>query len=236
MNVFVVGATGRTGIEILELARGRGHRVTAFVRSPDKLRDVAGRTPKAPGSLTIVKGDPLRRESIAAALPGHDAVLSAIGPHPRDAFRPSTLLADGARATVDAMTDAGVTRLAIVSAAVLFPEKGIFFAFFRWLLRHHARDLRAMEDIVRSSGLAWTIARPPRLTPSVDAAFVALPDRLPAGSRVMSFRSVAAFMLDAVERRAHVGEIVGLASGKAAASWSMQGVAAPGGRGEAKPF
>jgi uncharacterized protein YbjT (DUF2867 family) len=169
--------------------------------------------------VRVLRGDPRQVDSLAAALPGHDAVLSAIGPHPRDALLgPSTLLADCARAAVDAMTASGVRRLAIVSAAVLFPEKGLSFAFFRWLLRHHARDLHAMEDIVRTSGLAWTIVRPPRLTRSPDASFIALTDALPAGSRVMSFRSVAAFMLDAVERRSHLDEVVGLARGLAVAS------------------
>jgi len=204
MRLFVLGATGRTGAEIIALAQTRGHQVTAFVRSPQKLKP-------AP-SLTIVRGDPLRPETITAALPGHDAVLSAIGPHPREAFRPSTLVADCARATVNAMAASGVARLAIISAAVLFPEKGLYYAFFRWFLQHHARDLHAMEDIVQASGLAWTIARPPRLTKSDDAAFKALRNRLPPGSRAMSYRSVAAFLLDAVERRSHVGEIVGLAT------------------------
>ena len=116
------------------------------------------------------------------------------------------------------MTARGVGRLAIVSAALLFPEKGLYFAFFRWLTKHHIRDLRAMEDIVQGSGLAWTIARPPRLTQSADASFLALPGALPEGSRSMSFRSVAAFMLDAIERRSHIDEIVGLARGVEAAS------------------
>ena len=202
MRLFVIGANGRTGSEIVNLALTRGHEVTAFVRSPQKLSPA--------GSLTIVRGDPRRAETIAAALPGHEAVLSAIGPHPRDALRPSTLLTDCARATVEAMTAGGVARLAIVSAAVLFPMKGFYFAFFRWLTKHHAHDLCSMEDIVRASGLAWTIARPPRLTQSPEASFRALRDALPPGSRAMSFRSVAAFMLDAVERRAHVTEVVGL--------------------------
>jgi putative NADH-flavin reductase len=147
---------------------------------------------------------------IAAALPGHDAVLSAIGPPPREAFRPNTLVTDAARATVEAMTASGVARLAIVSAAVLFPMDGLYFAFFRWLLQHHARDLCSMESIVQSSGLAWTIARPPRLTRSRETAFRALPGALPPGSRAMSYRAVAAFMLDAVERKSFVTEIVGL--------------------------
>ncbi len=202
MRLFVLGANGRTGSEIVNLALTRGHKVTAFVRSPQKLSPA--------GSLTIVRGDPRHPETIAAALPRHEAVLSAIGPHPREALRPSTLLTDCARATVEAMTASGVARLAIVSAAVLFPEKGFYFAFFRWLTKHHARDLRGMEDIVQASGLAWTIARPPRLTKSPDLSFRALRDALPPGSRAMSFQSVAAFMLDAVERRSHVTEVVGL--------------------------
>jgi len=202
MKLLVMGATGRTGTEIVNLALARGHDVTAFVRSPQKIRPA--------GSLAVVRGDPLRPATIAAALPGHDAVLSAIGPPPREALRPSTLLTDCARATVEAMAESGVYRLAIVSAAVLFPEKGLYFAFFKWFLRHHARDLRAMEDLVRASGLEWTIARPPRLTNSPEVKFRALRDALPPGSRAMSFRSVASFMLEAVERRSHVGEIVGL--------------------------
>jgi uncharacterized protein YbjT (DUF2867 family) len=128
MKLFVLGATGKTGSEIVSLALSRSHEVTAFVRSPQKLSPA--------GSLTIVRGDPRQPETMAAALPGHDAVLSAIGPHPREALRPSTLVTDCARATVAAMTASGVSRLAIVSAAVLFPEKGLYFAFFRWLTRH----------------------------------------------------------------------------------------------------
>src|SRR5262245_66311460 len=137
----------------------------------------------APRRRMITTVAPQRPEMIAAASPGHDAVLSPIVPHPRDALRPSTLLTDCARATVEAMTAVGVSRLAIVSAAVLFPEKGLYFAFFRWLLRHHARDLYAMEDLVRASCLGWTIARPPRLTNSPDVRFRALRDGLPPGSR-----------------------------------------------------
>jgi putative NADH-flavin reductase len=181
MRLFVLGATGRTGTEIIDLAQKRGHQVTAFVRSPQKLKP-------AP-SLTIVRGDPLRSETIIAALPGHEAVLSAIGPPPREAFRPNTLVADCARATVNAMAASGVARLAIISAAVLFPEKGLYYAFFRWFLQHHARDLHAMEDIVQASGLQWTIARPPRLTNSDGASFKALRNRMRSSAAPTSAKS-----------------------------------------------
>jgi putative NADH-flavin reductase len=150
---------------------------------------------------------------LAAALPGHDAVISTIGPPPREALRPSTLVTDCARVTVTAMAASGVARLVIVSAAVLFPGKGLQFAFFRWFLRHHARDLTTMETLVQTSGLAWTIARPPRLTASHDEAFRASRNALPPGGLSMSHRSVAAFLLEAAERQAYVREVVGLAHG-----------------------
>src|ERR1700723_2496910 len=138
LNLFVLGATGRTGAHVLDLALARGHSVTAFVRSPHKIT-------RRDDALTVIHGDPLRVDPLSRALPGHDAVLSALGTPPKEAFRPSTLLSECAATTVAAMQMAGVECLAIVSAAMLFPENGIPFAMIRWLLKHHARDLRAME-------------------------------------------------------------------------------------------
>src|SRR5258708_20286564 len=107
MRLFVIGANGRTGTEIIDLARMRGHEITAFVRSPQKLA--------AATSVRVVQGDPRRSESIVAALPGHDAVLSAIGPPPRAAFRPSTLVADCARAPAHALAFPCFTPLTLAS-------------------------------------------------------------------------------------------------------------------------
>ncbi len=204
MRLFLIGATGRIGKEIVELGLSRGHEVTAFVRSPDKLNGLAG-------SLTVVRGNPLDANALAAALPGHHAVLSSLGLPPREALRPSTFMATTAQSTIQAMKSSGVTRLAIVSAAVLFPETGLLFAFFRWFLRHHARDLAAMEHLIQMSGLEWTIARPPRLTGSPDGTFRALPNAMPPNGLTMPIRSVARFMLDAVEHHQYPREIVGVA-------------------------
>src|SRR5260221_10476121 len=100
LKLFVLGATGNTGVEIVDLALARGHELTAYVRSPEK---ITRRDPR----LHVVKGDPLRSDQLAQALPGHDAVLSAIGPSARQAFRAHTLLAECAASTVAAMSSAG---------------------------------------------------------------------------------------------------------------------------------
>jgi len=204
MRLFVMGATGHTGTQVIDIALARSHDVTAFVRSPQK---ILRRDPR----LKLVAGDPHSIEQLTKALSGHDAVLSALGVRPPQAFRPHTLVEECAASTVAAMGESGVNRLVLVSAAVLFPQKGMLFALFRTLLRHIARDLRAAEDVVRSNSLHWTIARPPRLTNASDGAYRAVRDALPAKAFSMSFRAVAAFMVDAAEQGTFIRETVGLA-------------------------
>jgi putative NADH-flavin reductase len=204
LRLFVLGATGHIGGHVVDLALERKHHVTAFVRSPQKV-------PRCEDDLTVVKGSPLSVDALARAVAGHDAVVSALGPSPREAMRPSTLLAECAASTVAAMQTAAVRRLAVVSAAVLFPDRSLGFAFFRWLLQHHARDLVAMEAVVRATSFDWTIARPPRLVESPRQSYRHERDALPAGARSVSYRAVAAFLLDCIEQGAHSREVVGLA-------------------------
>lgn len=204
MRIFILGANGKTGTQIVDLALARNHDVTAFVRSPGK---IMRRDP----SLKVQSGDPHRVDQLARALPGHDVVLSALGVRPPGAFRPHTLVEECAASTVAAMTRAGVRRLVLVSAAVLFPERGLRFAFFRRLLKHIMRDLESAEQIVRATPLDWTIARPPRLIDRPDEQYRTALGALPAGGFSMSFRAVAAFALDAVEQGTYVHEVVGLA-------------------------
>jgi putative NADH-flavin reductase len=211
MRLFVLGATGRTGVELLDLALAR-HQVTAFVRSPEKI------TRRDPG-LTIVKGDVHRPEEVATALAGHDAVISALGPAPRQAIFGTTLMQDSATSTLRAMQTAGVRRFLVVSSALLFPGGGPGVGFFRALINHHIRDSKRMEDLVTESELEWTIARPPRLVMTREESYRAEEGRLPGRLTVaasISWRAVAAFLLDAVERHLYARRVVGLVGQSAA--------------------
>jgi putative NADH-flavin reductase len=206
MQLFILGATGHTGTQLVDLALARNHKVTAFVRSPEKIR-------QRHSLLRVVPGDPRNIDQLAESMERHDAVLSALGVRPPQAFRPHTVVRECAASTVAGMTGAGVQRLVLVSAAVLFPMKGLVYGFFRRLLKHIARDLGAAEEIVRSTALDWTIVRPPRLTGGSDEQYRAAPNSLPQGPLSMSFRAVAAFMLDAVEQHSYAREIIGLGKG-----------------------
>jgi putative NADH-flavin reductase len=203
MNLFVLGATGGTGRALLDQALPRGHRMTAFVRSPDKLG-----APRE--GLTVRQGDPCDADALGAAMQSHDAVVTALGP---PGPGPTTILGTSASAIVPAMKAAGVRRLLVVSAAVLFENAGMLvWLFRRTLLRNVAKDGAEMERVVAASGLEWTIARPPRLTNGALTRRYAVADgQLPGTGLTISRADVAHFLLEELDRREHVHQIVGLA-------------------------
>jgi putative NADH-flavin reductase len=206
MRLFVLGATGRTGVHVLDIALARGHDVTAFVRSPDKIQ-------LAHDKLRVVTGDPRNAGELGRAMRGHDAVLTALGPKPREAFTRTTLLADCAATTIDAMRATSLERVVTVSSAILFDRPGLG-SVLRVIMGPHVRDLRAMEAAFEASGLDWTFARPPRLVTKNEEAYRSAVEAFPFGMLLASlpFRAVAAFMLDAIEGKRFIHERVGLAT------------------------
>jgi putative NADH-flavin reductase len=200
VKLFVIGATGRTGRDIVQQALARNHHVTAFVRSPESISLKNER-------LTVLKGNAMDENQLFQAVQNHDAVVSTLGP--REVFKPSSMLHDSARATTRAMNRAGVKRLVVLSAAAHFP--GVLNRIASFIMRNHMRDSLAMEAIVQASGLDWTIARPPRLTQEDYTTYRRREDAAPRMGFSLSRKAVAAFMLDAIEQKKHFHQIVGIA-------------------------
>jgi putative NADH-flavin reductase len=161
MRITVFGATGGTGQQLLQQACAAGHEVTAVVRDSSRLTNAHPR-------LTVVTADVMDCAAIRPAIAGRDAVVSTVGSRERRA--PSTVCADSAASIVQAMGAEGVRRLVVVSASGMFTDgdgpatRLIVKPILNRLLRHPFADMRDMEDVVRASGLEWTIVRPPMLT------------------------------------------------------------------------
>lgn len=102
-NILVIGAAGKSGTPVVEQAVKLGHRVTAFVRTPEK----AAHLPKA---ATIVKADGLDAAAVAKAVAGHDTVIITAGGAKSMVSGPVT------RNAVAAMKAAGVRRIILLSA------------------------------------------------------------------------------------------------------------------------
>ena len=129
MQLLVLAASGKTGTALVAQGLERGHGVTAFGRSA-----YGGRSHDA---LRIVPGSCLSADDLAAALPGHDAVVSALGTRGMGA---TTLLRDSAVAAADALTHAGVMRLIVISSTLVDGAS--------WLARVAARTLLFNHEVM----------------------------------------------------------------------------------------
>jgi putative NADH-flavin reductase len=202
-RLFVLGATGGTGSALVNQAIARGHDVTAFVRSPDRM-------PRRE-RLATHQGDPHDATKMATLMRGSDVVISTLG---RRDKRDPLLLTDCMNATVTAMKAADVSRLIVVSSALLFPDVGLFGAFLgRFVFSLAVADSARMEAHVEHSDLEWTIVRPPRLLDRAPTGrFRARDGHLPEHGSSIARADLATFLIEEAERGAHVRRIVGVAS------------------------
>jgi putative NADH-flavin reductase len=220
MKLTIFAATGGIGRQALEQAVAQGHDVTAVVRSPKKLsrqvRVVAA---------DLAAPDPATLES---AVKGADAVLSGLGAR---SSSDTGVAWRGTRAIVQAMKATDVRRIVVVSAAPIGtvpspgrpnppkhdPGDGFFVRnllgpLIKAALRKHFADLAMMEDVLRDSGLDWTVVRPPRLTdgPVTGAYRTAYGQNLRRGL-LISRADVAHFMLRALRQPETSEQVVGIA-------------------------
>ncbi len=193
MRIVVFGASGGTGRELVKQGRAQGHEVTAFVRNPaaytggDRLR--------------VVVGDVRDEKAVAAAIPGQDAVLSALGGGLGD----DTLLPESMGHILAAMKLEGVRRLIVLGASGVWPGASqrlstpmqfVARMLDRTILKKPFQAQRAMQMRIQASDREWTIVQPPRLvnkpgrgTYRVDG------EALPANGTTIARADVATFML-----------------------------------------
>ena len=194
MKLLLIGASGRTGRQLLAEALRRGHQVTALVRTPAKLAGVAH------PQLTVVTGNLLRPATLAAVVPGHEAVLLAAASRGTAGTFP---LAGGTANLIWQMQLVDVSRLLVLSRQGAGASRQEMSRWWQWTTRWPNRaefaDHDEQEEKIRHSGLAWTIVRATTLTEGPATGYVAAtsPQELPARVRGHIARAdVAAFMLD----------------------------------------
>lgn len=205
MKITVIGASRGIGRKVVDYALTRGHTVRALARSADSMGiDAPGFEP--------VAGDATDPVALARAVEGADAVILTLGV-PRDlrALKRTTLFSDATRALIPAMEAAGVRRLLAVtgfgagdSAAKLSSLEKIPFRLF--LGRAYA-DKAVQEDMIRASGLDWTIARPGILNDNaMSGKYKVLVEPETWRQGIISRADVAHFLVHAVEDGSHIGK------------------------------
>lgn len=206
MKLLVLGATGGTGLEIVRQAIERGHSVTAFVRSPERLRPFQDH-------ISVRRGDLLNSAELEQILRGHDAVLSGFGPRVPISKADATLLQRFAFALTTAMRHAGVRRVVVESVAFLFRNSIVPPAYLlgRLFFPRTVADASAMERVFAESELDWTMVRPPELTDKpYTGKYRVREGQLPRFGFKISRADVADCMIKATENHSSIRKIVGV--------------------------
>lgn len=196
MRIVVFGASGKTGRQVVSLALERDHEVVAFVRDASKQWFA--------DAVTVQQGDPSETESVAVALIGADATISALGPV---AGQTTTEISDATRTIVDVMERIGPHRLAIAANTTVFTDRVITGEYAN-VAAEHRRDLAILHE----SALAWTVVVAPRLSdgPGLGSFDVVIDGRPEGGS--ISRPDFAAALLDAMTRDEWIRHAVGVAN------------------------
>lgn len=162
MKLVIFGATGGTGLPLVQQALDAGHHVIAFVRSPHKL------TIKHP-NLTPFKGDAMNADDVQRAISADvDAVLSTLAPAKNS---PATMLVSSARNILDAMHRSDVRRLIYMTGAGVpapHDEPKFINHIIRFALKTFSGAILEQSeqavDLIRASDRDWVIVRAPMLT------------------------------------------------------------------------
>ena len=217
--IAVMGATARSGREIIRQALERGHVVKGFARSPSKLG-------LSHPNLTLYQGDIYERDSIARVLAGDEVVVSMIGlgtpDDPMAEVGPVDIYTVMAENLIAVMKEKGNRRLIMASStgvehrvALDAPKPPVtdVSQMWRWNARTLYNDMYDMEEMIAASGVDYILLRPGFMVeePARGDLKIDTSGTTP-GARVITYPDFAAFVLDNLAADTYRNMPVGLYS------------------------
>jgi len=151
MKLIIFGATGRTGIHLVEQALAAGHDVVAFIRNPAKLDLRHDR-------LRVVQGELTDAVAVEDVVRGADAVLATLTPQIVGGSKDMPVAA-GTRNIVAAMRTHGVRRLVFSwGPSILIPRNPLMRAVSRasYALLRFGPESTEVGEAIRGSDRDWT--------------------------------------------------------------------------------
>ena len=201
MRVLIIGASKGIGLETTKAALAAGYEVRALARTATAMTLSDPRLEK-------VQGDATRQHDVEAALGSVDAVILTLGVGLGELIKPVHLFSDATRVLVAAMTAKTVKRLICVTgfgagdsrASIGFLQR----APFQIVFGRAYDDKTRQEDLIKQSGLDWTIARPGVLFNGLKSnRYKVLRDPSSWRNGIISRASVADFLVKQIEDRTY---------------------------------
>ena len=214
MRILLLGANGRTGTAVISEALQRGHTISALVRRPETLATHAN-------NVSITTGSPLSTEDITktfASAPQSDpikAVISALNngrtsdnPWAKPTA-PTNLMADSVRNCVTVMKDYGVKKVVVLGTVGVGSSTATRPWWFNWIIAHSNLkiafdDHYAVQQLLEAESgkdpaLVWVDVRAVGLGNGEKKDVKEFGNDGQGAGWMIGRKSVAAFMLDAVE-------------------------------------
>ncbi|KDN57992.1 MAG: SDR family oxidoreductase [Exiguobacterium sp.] len=205
MNVFVIGANGQIGKQLVERLQEEGkHEVTAMVRKDEQLEDFKNKGYQA--VLGDLEGDVA---NLADAIDGADVVVFAAGSGGHTGADKTLLIdLDGAAKSIEASRQQGVKQFVMVSALKAedrsaWPDEMKPY----YVAKHHA------DRLLEESGLTYTIVRPGALTDDAGTGKVKTGD---VSTGEVPRADVAAFLAHVIGHEAAYNKSIDLVKGDTA--------------------
>lgn len=203
MEVAIAGGHGQIGLLLGKTLAERGHDVFGLIRNPEQEDDL-----HAVGVEPVIcdlEGD----DDVAAAISGAEAVVFAAGAGPGSgAERKRTMDLAGALKLIEAARAEGIERYVMISAMGAADPPAEGGDVYGEYLRAKAEADRA----VATSGLAYTIVRPGRLTDDPSTGKVRIGEGLKRGE--IPRADVSSVLATALEARNTIGLTFDLVSGE----------------------
>ena len=205
MNVFVIGANGQIGKQLVERLQEEGkHEVTAMVRKDEQLEDFKNKGYQA--VLGDLEGDVA---NLADAIDGADVVVFAAGSGGHTGADKTLLIdLDGAAKSIEASKQQGVKQFVMVSA-LKAEDRSAWRDEMKpyYVAKHHA------DRLLEESGLTYTIVRPGALTDDAGTGKVKTGD---VSTGEVPRADVAAFLAHVIGHEAAYNKSIDLVKGDTA--------------------
>ena len=152
MDVLVAGGHGQVARRLLRLLAQRGHTARGLIRNPGHVADL-----EADGAQAVLCD--LEHDDVRPHVGGADALVFAAGAGPGSGpERKRTMDLGGALKCIEAARELGVDRFLMVSSMRTGQAESA------GAMRPYLEAKRDADLALETSGLAWTIVRPGRLT------------------------------------------------------------------------
>ena len=157
-DIVLIGASGFVGSAILHEALTRGHRITALVRHPEKVKE-------ANPNLTVAKADATIPTELAKYATGKDAIISAYHPGWASASQHEEILANYPKIIEGAKLSKVLRILIVGGAGILFVKPGVRLADSgtlpeAWLPTVTALAQFYLNDLRTEKNIDWVFFAP----------------------------------------------------------------------------